>query len=350
MTSLRELNRATLARQMLLAREKVPATRAIERLVGVQAQWPKPPFIGLWSRVTGFEREQLAKLYQQRKLVRATTMRCTLHTMSAADYRTFRPPLQSVLTRAMTSVLRDRMKAIDVPKLVQAARDHFGAAPCTFGELRAALARRFPKADERAMGYIARTQLPLVMVPTGDRWSFPADSQFTLADDWLDATIASGEAEPDELVLRYLAAYGPATIADAQSWLGFAGLRPVFDRLRDRLITLEDERGREHFDLPKAPRPKADMPAPVRLLPEFDGVVVSRNDARVVPEKHRKKVFLSGLRVAPVFLVDGFAAGTWKHDKGKIALAPFEPLQRQIREQVEAEADALLGLLEAAPG
>jgi hypothetical protein len=347
--TLRAQNRATLARQMLLAREKTGTLPAVERLMGLQAQWPRPPFVGLWSRVEAFQREDLAGALQRRELVRATMMRGTLHVVSAGDFRRLRPAIQPVLTRGMKSILRDRAAALDVPALVAAARAFFEAEPRTFTELRDHLMTLHPSGDERAMGFAVRTHLPLVQVPTEATWAFPADSDFAVAESWLGGPIGD-DASPEALILRYLAAFGPATVADAQAWSGLQGLREVMETLRPRLLVLRDERGRELFDLPDAPRPDEETPAPPRFLPEFDNLIVSRADARFVADEHRKAIFLSALRVLPTLLLDGSAAATWKTERKKAAatltITPFAALSKKVRGAVEEEASALLRFLE----
>ncbi|MBI1850036.1 MAG: AlkZ family DNA glycosylase [Planctomycetes bacterium] len=346
----RALNRATLSRQMLLAREKVTALEAIEQLVALQAQWPKPPFIGLWSRVHGFQAKDLAALLHRRTVVRATLLRGTLHLVSAKDYMSFRPAIQPVLTRGLQAILKERAKALRVDALTAAARRFFGAEPRTFTELRAFLMELEPEGDERAMGYAVRTHLPLVQVPTDDAWGFPADSDFALADAWIGKNILDGEVKPDTLVLRYLAAFGPASAADMQAWSGLQGLGPVFEALRPKMISVRDERGRELFDLPNAPRPTEDTPAPLRFLPEFDNLIVSRADARFVAKEHRPKVFLPGLRVRSTILVDGLVAAAWavtrKKSAATLTIEPFAPLPKKTKDEIAAEGERLLQFVE----
>lgn len=349
--SARALNRTTLARQMLLAREKVSATAVIERLVGMQAQWPKPPFIGLWSRLIGFQREELVKLLEAKKVVRATMMRTTLHLISAKDYVKLRPAVQPVLSRAMSAVLKDRVKPAEVPGYVEEARAFFAKKPRTFTELRDHLMSLHPKGDERAMGYIVRTRLPLVQVPSGGTWGFPADSEFALADAWIGKSIANGDdTPPDDLVLRYLAAFGPASAADAQAWSGFQGLGAVLERMRPKLRVVTDERGRELFDAPDAEIASEDVAAPARFLPEFDNLIVGRSEERFLAKGHRSKVFLSGLRVIPTVLVDGLVAATWKTERKKnvatLAIEPFAAFAKKVKAEVEEEGEALLRFIE----
>jgi hypothetical protein len=350
--TLREINRATLARQMLLAREKTTTNDAIERLVALQAQVARPPFIGLWTRVAGFRRDDLLGLIHAHAVVRATAVRGTLHLMTARDFVRLRGAMQPALTAGMQSILRDRAKAIDVDALVAIARREWDARPGTFADLRAALLKRFPKGDERAMGYAVRTHLPIVQVPTIDEspWGYPATTDFACADTWIGKPVGADPA-PDALVLRYLAAFGPATAADVQTWSALSGIAPVLERLRKQLVTFTDERGRELFDLPKAPRPSADTPAPVRFLPDFDNLVLSHADrTRVVADAHRPALVTKNLQVRATFLVDGFVAGTWTVERKKaaaaLAIAPFGRISRAVREALEEEGLALLRFAE----
>lgn len=347
----RALNRATLARQILLARETITPVRAVERLAGLQAQWPKPPFIGLWTRIEGFQRGDLTQALLSRALVRATMMRATLHLVSAKDYVSLRPVIQPVLRRGMQAVLRDRMEGLDVDRLVAEARAYFQEEPRTFTELRDFLMGLHPKGDERAMGFVVRMLLPLIQVPTDAPWGFPGTADFAVAESWLGESLPTGDADPGPLVLRYLSAFGPATVADAQAWSGLGGLRGTFDALRPKLCVFQDERGKELFDLPDAPRPPEDAAAPVRFLPEFDNLIVSRADARFVAEPHRPRVFLSALRVRSTFLVDGFVAGAWAIARAKssatLVIEPFEALSKKARDEVAAEGERLIRFVES---
>ena len=261
-----------------------------------------------------------------------------------------RAALQPSLTRGMLAVLRERAKGLDVEAVTVEARRFFGDEPRTFTEVRDFLVKRFPKGDERAMGYAVRLHLPLVQVPTGDPWSFPATADFALAEPWLGAPLPAGGG-PEAIVLRYLAALGPATPADVQSWTGLPDARDVVERLRPKLRALKGERGRELFDLPDAPRPSGDTPAPPRLLPEFDNVLLGHADRkRFVADEHRSRVYLPGLRVAATFLVDGRIAGTWTAERAKgtasLQLEPFAVLTAAEAATLEKEAAALLRFLE----
>jgi hypothetical protein len=325
--TLRELNRATLARQGLLERRRGGAIATIERLCGMQAQELAPPFTGLWTRLAGFERAELDEALAAGEAVRATLMRATLHLVSAADYRRLRPALAPVLDGA----LRGRAAVtgdVDVEALLPVARRLLAGRPLTFAELRPLLAAEFPGVNERGLGYATRLALPLTVSPAGG---------FALAE--------VGEPLPrPELVRRYLAAFGPATVADMQAWSGLKGLAADF-----AAADLEQE-GRL-YDVPGAPRPDPDSPAPVRFLPAFDSVILGYRDrARVVPAEHQGRVTTKNLRVNAIFLVDGFAAGTWtsqrKAERATLTLEPFARLTKKARGELEREGDALLRFLE----
>jgi hypothetical protein len=348
--SARELNRATLARQMLLERaEGLAVPGAVERLAGMQAQEPKHPFVGLWSRVAGFEPEALLRAIAAREVVRATLMRSTLHLLSASDYTTLRLALQPPKSVALR-VLGARAEGLDPDAVVSAARELLAGSPLTFDAIRAALQERFRDVDHRALGYAARTLVPLVMVPDVDaRRGYPRVCAFALAEEFLDGPLAS--AAPTALVRRYLGAFGPASAADVQTWSGVGGAKQVLDGMRDGLEVFADERGRELFDLPDAPRPGADVAAPARFLPEFDNLVLAYDDrSRIIADEHRPLVTTKNLRVKATFLVDGVVAGTWtialKRRVATLTLAPFGRLAKRAVKELTAEGEALARFVE----
>ncbi|PRQ08929.1 winged helix DNA-binding domain-containing protein [Enhygromyxa salina] len=368
--SQRALNRALLARQLLLRREPTTALRATSALVGLQAQVAQPPFIGLWTRLESFTPEQLRSQLRARKLVRVTMMRSTLHLMRATDYVALRPGIQPALESAMRSALRKRLDGVELDPIVAAARECLSGAPMTFARLREQLAARFPEADPRMMGYAVRNLIPLVQVPDDSPWGFPASADSCLASEWLGAEPSAEPGlspdpnpdpnsdpnpdpnpDPSTLVRRYLAAFGPATPADAQVWSGLSGLRAVFDQLRPKLRRVRDERGRELFDLPRAPRPDPDVDAPARLIPAFDNLVLSHADrTRIIADEHRKAIVSKNLQVSATFLIDGFVAGTWKLERSKqaatVALSAFIELDKRQRAALTDEAEALLRFAE----
>lgn len=345
----RRLGRATLARQLLLARARLDVPAAVTQLLALQAQWPRSPFLALWSRVHGFAREQLGDPLRARTLVRATTFRGTLHVVTAADYLALRTTLQPVLERGLHQVLRARKAELDIPKLVKRAQKFFAGGSRTFEAVRDHLAAGDPDADDRAMGHAVRNMLPLVQVPTDDPWAFPQVSEFADAEQWLGRAVDANEHHA-EIVLRYLAALGPATAADVQAYTGLSALAKVIATLGDRVVTFKDARGKILYDLPDAPRPRADVLAPVRFLPEFDGAIVARSDGRILAEEHRKHVFLSALRVLPTVLVDGRAIATWKiartKTKATLAIDAFAPLAKREQTAVAEEGEALLRFAE----
>ena len=344
------LNRALLARQMLLAREETSTLVVIEHLVGLQAQLARPPFTGLWSRIAGFQREDLRSLIHSRQVVRGTLMRCTLHLMSWRDYAAFRPVLQPALSLGMRTILRDRVMSFDMDALLAEARRLFAERPRTFLELRAALLERFPDADARAMGYAVRTHLPLIARPGEHEWGFHGDAAFALAEEWLDRPLETDD-RPHALVLRYLVAFGPASAADIQAWSGLAGLAAVLNDLRPQLRVFRDERRRELFDLPEAPRPPEDTPVPVRFVADFDNLILSHADrTRVIADEHRRVVITNNGQVLPTFLVDGFVAGTWRvcrvRKMAALTVSPFAPLSSALQSDLAAEGEKLVRFLQ----
>jgi hypothetical protein len=348
--SRRALSRATLARQLLLERHDVAVQEAIARLAGMQAQVARPPFVGLWTRLARFERQDLLTLIHGRQVVRGTAMRGTLHLMTAEDFRAWRSPLQPMLTAGMKATLRDRISGDEVQRCVEVAREFLLAEPRPFNALRDHLVERFPDGDERAMGYAVRMTLPLVMVPDASPWGFPADAAFAVADSWM-AEPTSPEDAATDLIRRYLAAFGPASVADAQAWSGLKGLKPVFEALRGELEAFRDERGRELFDLPGSPRPDEETPVPVRFLPDFDNLVLAHDDrSRVVPDEYRPRIVTRNLLVLATFLVDGVVSGTWKVErKGKKAtllVQHFEDLKASRRDELVHEGSLLLDFAE----
>ncbi|MEX2551694.1 MAG: winged helix DNA-binding domain-containing protein [Actinomycetota bacterium] len=346
--SLRQLNRATLARQMLLERGAVSVGEAVAQLVGLQAQQAMTPFVGLWSRVEGFRREDLAGAIGDRQVVKATLWRATLHLVTEADFRGFRSTMQPMLSAASQSINQARAQNLDVQPLVDAARRFLGERPRTFAELSTMLSELRPGVDVGAMRYAVRTHLPLIQVPIDGGWSYPGNPQFTLAESWLEGEIAA-EDHLKELLFRYLAAFGPASATDFQTWSGLR-LRERIDEFRPQLVVYRDEARRELFDLPEAIIPPDDTAAPVRLLPEYDNLLLAhRKRTRVIADEHRSRVYLPGLRVRSTFLVDGFVAGAWKLESSKtsadLVIEPFQPLSAAEAKELSQEAERLVQFL-----
>lgn len=340
----RTLNRALLARQMLLKREKVTPVEAVERLGGLQAQEARPPFIGLWSRVEGFEREDLLKAQADRTVVKATFTRGTLHLVSAADYLSQRATHATVLEAAMRTEMKDASFAAVIVDLVAAARTALKDGPLTFAELRTVLAKRWPDLNERHMGYAVRLNLPLIATPDDSQWGAKAGAAFALADQWLgEAPEAATDVEG--VVRRYLAAFGPATAADIQTFTGFKGLKAVVESMDLKIY--RNAAGKTLFDVKDGLFAEASTPAPVRFLPDFDGVMLGHADrARVISDEDRKRLGNKNLRVPAVFLVDGFAAGGWSltatKTRATLTAVPFGALAKGAKDALVAEGEALL--------
>jgi hypothetical protein len=347
--TLRELNRATLDRQMLLERQTSPALDAVERLAGLQAQVPSPPYVGLWTRLRDFRREELTRLMEERQVVRATLMRATLHLVTAEDYLLLRPALQPALTRSMNSIAGKRLEGLDLDRLVGVAREYFEREPRPFADFRPLLSELEPERDPSALAYAVRTQLPLVQVPTSGVWGYAGKVPFTTAEKWLGRSLSSSE-DPRGLVLRYLAAFGPATVRDVQTWSGRTQLKQSVEEIKAGLRILRDERGNELLDLPDAPLPSGDTPAPPRFIPDYDNLLLSHADrGRVISDEHRKRVFLSAARVRATFLIDGFVRGAWKVDKTRraatLVIEPFERLSKGDRTALSEEGERLVRFL-----
>ena len=333
---LRELNRATLARQLLLERARVPVPRAVERLCAMQAQAAKAPYIGLWTRLDGFRRDQLTQAYEQRKVVRATLFRVTIQLVSARDHAPF-----ATLTHRRW---RDEFENWGLPAADWAERLRALAesGPFTYAEANGAV----PELPERYRWRV-RCLTPLVHVPPAGLWG-NIRVRVTTAERWLGRRDAEQREAAALLVRRYLAGYGPASRADL---LRFSGLRVKdvqagFEELESQLIELESDDGRMLFDLRRAPRPPADTPTPIRFLPEWDHLILGFDDRRrVLPPEYQAAVIQKNGDVRPTVLVDGVVAGLWRFEAGRVVLEPFAPLPRQVRREVEDEAGRLAAFL-----
>jgi hypothetical protein len=344
----RALNRALLERQLLLGRHEVSAFEAVEHLVGLQAQAPDPPYIGLWTRLAGFRSGELSRMIVDRRAVRVALMRNTVHLVTAEDCLKLRPLVQSTIGRNLYTgnAQRAAVKQIDAAELVTAGRAVLEERPLTAKELGGLLRERWPEQDPAALARAIRNLVPLVQVPPRGVWGESGPAAHTTIEAWLGRQLDSNPSR-DEMVMRYLGAFGPASVKDAQTWSGLTRLREDFERLRSRLRIFHDQNGTELFDLPDGPRPDPDVPAPVRLVAAFDNLILSHADrSRVIAARHRKALASKNGMVPATFLVDGFVSGTWKvvRDRREATLwiSPFERLSKEDREALAEEGERLL--------
>jgi len=333
--TLRELNRALLERQLLLQRRRLPIPRAIERLCALQAQYSPSPYIALWSRLDGFRKEQLTRALEQRRAVKASLFRITLHIVSARDYPYFAaawlPAAQEMTPRVTAQTVAE------LSRLVSAAATK---VPITHEELEALASEGLG-----GLRWRTRTLAPLVHLPPSGTWRFHGRPQLLAMTRWLGVELSSREEGAERLVRSYLGAFGPATQSDLIRFAGVrvGDLRPALDRLE--LRTFRDERGRALFDLPRAPLPSADAPAPVRFLPKWDSSLLAYappERERIIPERFRKTAIQNNGDVLPTVLVDGFVAATWSVEGGRLSIEPLRRLTRAERAEVDEEGERLL--------
>ncbi|MFC6019377.1 winged helix DNA-binding domain-containing protein [Plantactinospora solaniradicis] len=346
MLSSRSLGRAVLDRQLLLRRVDLPVVGAVERLFGLNAQSPNPPYVALWSRLDRFAIGDLTRAIEDRSLVRSTLMRATQHLLSVPDFRLVRPVLAALLRRAQRNAFGSRTVGIDLDELAAEARHLLAdGRVLTRPELGRRLAARRPGADATALGWSVQYLEPVVHPAPSGTWNTYGATPFAHAD-WTGVRPEPTVEDVRQMVRRYLAAFGPATVADARAWSGVAGLREVFAELRTELRVYADESGRELFDVPAGVLPPADLPAPVRFLPEFDAPLLAYADrTRMMTDEVRRQVCV-GDAVEPTVLVDGTVAATWSVSRtdpaATLTVRPFRALSVVERSDVEAEAQRLL--------
>ena len=351
--STKALNRATLARQFLLERARTTVPAALEHLAGMQAQAPDAPYVGLWTRLAGFRPQELAGLIETREAVRAPLMRATVHLVTAADWAALRPWVQPVLERDFASQAFARnLAGAELSEIIAAGRTLLAGTPLTRSELGRALARRWPDRDPTSLAYAVSYLLPVVQVPPRGVWGQRGPARLAPADEWTGRPY-NGEPDPATLMLRYLGAFGPATVQDVQAWSGLTRLREVAGQLGQRVQRFRDEDGRELLDLPRAPRPGPDTPAPPRFLPEYDNVLLSHADrSRVITGKRTVPLPPGNGAAQGTLLVDGLFAGTWRTTRppGRVELqvTTFARLPKSEASAVSGEGLDLLTFI--APG
>ena len=333
--SRRELNRATLARQHLLERAPAGALDMIEHLAGMQSQAPLAPYVGLWTRLRDFAPDALSTLTEQRKVVRIHLMRTTVHLVSARDALDWRllfdPPLDKVFRGDF-----------DREALARRAATLMAERPRTRAELGRLLAEDWPDADPASLAYAATNSLALCQVPPRGVWGRTGPAAWAQVETWLGAPLRS--VPVDGLVLRYLGAFGPASVPDIRKWSGLTRLREVVDRLP--LRTFRTESGQTLYDLPDAPRPGGDVPAPVRFLPEYDNLLLSHKDrTRVIPHTRPVPLPPGNGATTGTILIDGWWQGTWRFHRRVLRIDPFTPLSYAERESLLTEAGRLTTFL-----
>lgn len=341
--STRQLNRTLLERQLLLRRAPMSPLEAIEHLAGMQCQEPPAPFYGLWSRLEAFDAAELVRLLEAHAVLRTTLMRVTLHLTSTDDFLAWRPMHQAMIEKRFAgSPFAKQLDGAGVADVVETGRAVLAERPGTTAELGRALAERWPGADPTALAYAVRFAVPLAQLPPrGTSLSKAGGRPVVAPVPELTGRDLARETAPDALLLRYLAAFGPASVADMRLWSGLPGLAAPVDRLRPRLRTFADERGRELLDLPDAPIATGGEPAPPRFLPWFDNLLLGHDDrSRVLPYGHRLGVVGGSAFV----LVDGFARATWRIERSRGAatlwITPLEPFGSM--DEVVAEGSRLL--------
>jgi hypothetical protein len=349
--TLRALNRATLARQLLLERSGMSIPAALEHLVGLQAQTPHTAYTGLWTRLEGFRPEELSELLVARQVVRMALMRGTIHMVTARDAWRLRPLVQPVLDRTQKGQFGRRLTGVDIDAVVEMGRAFVETEPRTFKALGDHLLTRWPDRDRFGLEQAVRAGVPLVQVPPRGLWGRSGRIAHTSIEAWLGEK--PGEAYTlESMVRRYLGAFGPASVMDAQAWCGLTRLGEIVERLRPELDVFRDESGRELFDLPDAPRPDPDTPAPPRFLYDFENMLLSYADrSRAIPPELTRGIDTTTQESLSTFTLDGFAAGIWRVDRARSAatlvITPMRPLTRRERSELTDEGHGLLVFLAA---
>jgi hypothetical protein len=344
--TLRELNRATLARQFLLERTSLRPLDAINHLVALQGQVSNAPYIGLWTRLHSFQREELTALLTRRQVVRASSLRGTLHILTAQDYLLLHPVLQPTLSRHLHLFTR-QAEGFDLDLFCNAMRAYIQERPRTGVELRAKMEELCPGMGKQHIADAVRMHLTLIQPPPAGTWGFTGKPAHVEASAWLGRPLADSQAGWHQLIMRYLAAFGPASVKDIQKWSGVARLKHEIEVLRPELLVFRDEQGRELFDLPSAPRPAADVPVPVRFLPEFENLLLSYAErGRIMADVYYNFIFSNNGLISSTFLIDGFVRGIWKVKRTPtsaiLVIEPFEPLSRQVQNELQEEGERLM--------
>ncbi len=346
----RALNRALLERQHLLRRAPVGLSDAIERLVGLQAQAPLAPYLGLWLRLEGFTTDALAEAMRSRAVLRTHVWRSTIHLLTRRDALALRPLMQPQLERSVRRTLVREVSDARLAVLVPVTRALLHTGTFTRSQLAAALAREHPADESAAVASAIGSLVPTVQVTPRGVWGESAAAAWTTLERWTGEALPAQSPDPAGVLVRYLRAFGPASAADMRKWSGLTGLRPAIERLRPRLRTFRDEHGAELFDLPEAPLPDPETPAPPRFLPEYDNVLFAHEDrGRINPGRYPLPLLPGNGAAAGTLLLDGFYRGTWRLRRelarASIAVELFDAPTPGEREELAAEALRLLGFI-----
>lgn len=343
----RALNRALLARQSLLERGTNSTVETVRHLVGMQGQAPLAPYVGLWSRLRAFAPDDLSRAIEDRTLVRTTLMRGTVHLVTADDALRLRPLTEPAIIRGFRGGFRSMITAEQEAEVTQWGRELLAERPRTRVELRGLFRERWPEIDADAMAYAVSYLLPTVQPTPRGLWGVSQGAaQLALLEAWVGSPL-DPEPSVDVVLLRYLAAFGPGSVNDAQAWSGLTGLREVFDRLAPELMTFASEKGQLLYDLPDAPRPAADHPAPPRLLPEYDNVLLSHRDrGRIIDSAQRVPLPPGTGARSGTFLSDGYFRGTWTIEADAVRIRPHGDLGDDVPALV-AEGRSLAAFLGA---
>ncbi|MET9409064.1 winged helix DNA-binding domain-containing protein [Streptomyces sp. NPDC002935] len=345
----RALNRATLARQLLLDRADVPVVDAVAHLCGLQAQEPQEPFVGLWSRLRAFDPAALDDLLIRRGVVRTHLMRRTVHLLTADDILSWRARHDAMLRQRVLGTYRRELDGVDLDELAAAGRALMAdGEPRSAADMVRVLATRWPAPGRRALGEMLIAALvPVAQTPPRGLWRTKAGVRNALLSSWLGREVEPPPLDGSDpvgqaLVRRYLAAFGPATSSDLRAWCGLAGLPAAVAAVREELVTFRDENGRELLDLPDAPRPDPDTPAPGRFLPAFDNAILGYQDRSRIVDAADRGLSVAGERVV---LLDGRVAATWSVDADTVVVTPLRPLSRPDRTAVAEQGQELASFL-----
>jgi hypothetical protein len=338
--SQRELNRALLSRQLLLERANVSLPRALERMGGLQAQYAPSMYIGLWTRLEGFERERLTRALERRRVVQGTLMRATIHLVSARDYWPFTVAVRRTRREWWLRYHRGQLTAPEMAAAARRLRPRLANGPLRRSEIDALLD------GGSAMTNGVGMWLDLVRAPPSGTWERRRADLYASAEDWLGRPKVNPAEALDRLVRRYLGGFGPATPTEIADWAGLPAKQVAAALERLPLRRFQGEDGSELVDLQRAPLPDPDTPAPVRFLPSWDAtLLVHARRTGILPDEHRPKVFNTRTpQSVATFLVDGAVAGTWRYEKGRVRLEPFGRLDRSVRRELDEEAERLVQL------